>query len=418
MEKYLFFDGTSEDPRWYNASDFAMYWGEVITDGIIRKKNDALSLKPTSPSYLQVNVSKGHAIIDGHMYVNTDDLIMPVPNVSNNNMIRYDALMLRLNRELRTIRMFVVSGVESTVDGTALADLPQPTRNSQIYEMMIATIKVQTSGIIVTDKRGDKELCPWVGSDILPNFDDSSLAELVQSVNEHENSPTIHVPFAQATLSGTTYNVTLPRVTKLTEGMGIAIKPNANSPSSAWLSVNGLAVGRMVKGNAVFVTTDDLISGYVYTFRYNGGLWVLQGTSVKLNDTVFSTSTTEAATANAVRQVNDRFTLPARINAVLATGWYSKPNMPGSGLTYYKDAFNIVHINGRVSRTDGNTSRRIATLPVGYRPSKYVEFQAGAWISSSGYIQIDTDGNIDVWLDSNTTSNTNVLINGSFPTTI
>ncbi|MEY2355914.1 hypothetical protein [Lysinibacillus capsici] len=107
------------------------------------------------------------------------------------------------------------------------------------------------------------------------------------------------------------------------------------------------------------------------------------------------------------------FHLPAPVNAVLATGWFVNA---GESLTYYKDGFGVVHVSGRVRRTDGNSSRRITTLPVGYRPAKAVQSQVTVGVTGSGYVDIDTSGNIDVWLDA--TANADALINATFTTTV
>lgn len=106
--------------------------------------------------------------------------------------------------------------------------------------------------------------------------------------------------------------------------------------------------------------------------------------------------------------------LPTPTNAVLAAGWTNSyaPNP----LRYYKDSFGIVRLNGRVRRADGNSSRLITTLPVGYRPLIQRESQVVVNIYNSGYVDIQTNGNIEVWLEG--TTNVTVNLDISFPTTI
>lgn len=97
----------------------------------------------------------------------------------------------------------------------------------------------------------------------------------------------------------------------------------------------------------------------------------------QLNDTLTSTSTVQAATANSVKQVNDKFKLPVAINAVLATGWTNNDSNH-MNLTYYKDTFGVVHLSGLVRRT-ASAGVTIMTLPVGYRPSKLM-----FWVTTVG----------------------------------
>lgn len=84
-----------------------------------------------------------------------------------------------------------------------------------------------------------------------------------------------------------------------------------------------------------------------------------------LSDSLTDANTSAAATANAVKQVNDKFTLPTRIDVVFNTGWSSPLGEPQ--LHYYKDAFGVVTIFGTVRRTPTG-SGSFATLPSGYRP--------------------------------------------------
>lgn len=160
--------------------------------------------------------------------------------------------------------------------------------------------------------------------------------------------------------------------------------------------------------NALSEAVDRVVSEHIGTKAT-----INQEGHVQLNDTLISSDTTQAATANAVKQINDKFKLSPPSNAVLAAGWYVNT---GEELAFYKDGFGIVHVYGRVRRIDGSTSRRVTTLPVGYRPTKAVQSQIGTSITGSGYIDIDTSGNIDVWLEG--TANINVLIDATFATTI
>ncbi|SPU38232.1 Uncharacterised protein [Lysinibacillus capsici] len=182
---------------------------------------------------------------------------------------------------------------------------------------------------------------------------------------------------------------------------------DANNPVASAILTSGIAKGAPDSGY-----------WYIFTFTYGGG----GGATPNMgqiaiaylnNGSRGSDMRTRYRFGGEWSAWSSSFHLPTPVNAVLATGWYVNT---GEALTYYKDGFGIVHVNGRVRRTDGNTSRRVTTLPVGYRPTKAVQSQVTVGITSSGYVDIDINGNIDVWLEGST--NVSVLIDASFPTTV
>lgn len=182
---------------------------------------------------------------------------------------------------------------------------------------------------------------------------------------------------------------------------------DANNPVASAILTSGIAKGAPDSGY-----------WYIFTFTYGGG----GGATPNMGQIAIAYLNNGSRGSDMRSRYkfggewstwSSSFHLPTPVNAVLATGWYVNT---GEALTYYKDGFGIVHVSGRVRRTDGNSSRRITTLPVGYRPAKAVQSQVGTSITGSGYVDIDTNGNIDVWLDG--TTNVNVLINATFTTTV
>lgn len=84
---------------------------------------------------------------------------------------------------------------------------------------------------------------------------------------------------AYASTTGTnSYAVTLnPAPTSLVEGMGIVIKVINAATGNCTLNVNGLGAKNIVKTDGTIVT--DLKSNAVYTLRYSGTAFILQGES-------------------------------------------------------------------------------------------------------------------------------------------
>ncbi|MED4922891.1 phage tail protein [Anoxybacillus geothermalis] len=127
---------------------------------------------------------------------------------------------------------------------------------------------------------------------------------------------------------------------------------------------------------------------------------------VQLNDTVSSTSTTQAATANAVKQVNDALaahsadtTNPHPIYAkkqqeawiapTLLNGW-GHVGFGTSTAGYMKDNFNFVHLKGSLWAGITSDNTILFTLPVGYRPLEDLTFPVFNASSSYANITIGT----------------------------
>ncbi|MGE7954805.1 hypothetical protein [Lysinibacillus xylanilyticus] len=102
--------------------------------------------------------------------------------------------------------------------------------------------------------------------------------------------------------------------------------------------------------------------------------------------------------------------LPASTDAVLGAGWSVRPIY---SLKYYKDAFGVVHLYGRVDRNGGGTL--ITTLPVGYRPLALFETGVTQGVTGHTYIEIFPDGRVNA--PNGVADNTNILIECSFRTT-
>lgn len=132
---------------------------------------------------------------------------------------------------------------------------------------------------------------------------------------------------------------------------------------------------------------------------------------VQLNDTLTSTSTTQAATANAVKRINDKF-IVRRTNAVLESGWINFENPDAQPLTYYKDAFGVVHLYGNVRKME--TLSLVTIMPVGYRPVGTREFIVQNGAVDVKPLFIYSDGKVQSYYND---KSTNIIIDVSYPTT-
>lgn len=81
--------------------------------------------------------------------------------------------------------------------------------------------------------------------------------------------------FGPTSGSTTAYTLTLdPAPASYEIGMAVSILMHATNTGNASLDVNGLGAKNLMNNNGTFVAT--LSIGMIYTFRYNGFIWVLQ----------------------------------------------------------------------------------------------------------------------------------------------
>ncbi|PUF85658.1 MULTISPECIES: phage tail protein [unclassified Geobacillus] len=160
-----FFNSAPGDPRTYQASDFADYFGSVLSTGLLHTDNiPALEVKCDGTD-LRTYVTPGKAIIQGYLYENTSNLYLdhalPEPTLD-----RIDRIVLRLDKrnQSRYIRLFVKQGTPS--ENPVPPDLQ---RDDFIYELSLAQIRVRANTSTLNpadliDERLDENLCGLVHS--------------------------------------------------------------------------------------------------------------------------------------------------------------------------------------------------------------------------------------------------------------
>ncbi|ANC77171.1 hypothetical protein ABE65_010305 [Fictibacillus phosphorivorans] len=160
-----FFNSAPGDLRTYQASDFADYFGNVLSSGLLHTDNiPALEVKCEGTD-LRTYVEAGKAIIDGYGYENTSDLYLThaLPEAT---LDRIDRIVLRLDKrnQSRFIKLFVLQG---TASATPVA--PTLQRDEFIYELSLAQIRVRANTSTLNpadliDERLDENLCGLVYS--------------------------------------------------------------------------------------------------------------------------------------------------------------------------------------------------------------------------------------------------------------
>ncbi|MEG0694156.1 MAG: hypothetical protein RR440_00275 [Erysipelotrichaceae bacterium] len=160
-EIFQFFNSTQYQSRNYNAEDFSEMFSTFIQTGLIHvDKAPFLSVLPSNES-LQVVLTNGTAMIEGHLYKNTEDKLFPIEPLES-SFERIDRLVIRCDNreEYKHIKAFIIKGLPSLN--------PAPTdvvRTNDVYELSLAQIKVKADNSIeLIDERFDTSVCGLASS--------------------------------------------------------------------------------------------------------------------------------------------------------------------------------------------------------------------------------------------------------------
>ncbi|WP_276532120.1 tail fiber protein, partial [Heyndrickxia oleronia] len=367
-EKFMFFDPTidanGKKDREYNAQGFTDYFKSLVTTGLMKRAGNELKVTANGSNMI-TEIDTGIAFIEGRFYENDSKLSL-THDTETLGKSRIDRIVVRLdlNTESRFVKAFIKKGVPAVVPVA-----PALQRDQFIYEISLAQVKViggQTyiNANEVVDERGKTDICPWAGSKILPNFDNATLEEHIHDYKEH-------IPYAVTTGTNQLYQITLDGINELYEGLSLAIKLHEAIGLAARLKINNLEEKTIVYPNLTTAVTGDFAKNAIITLRYNGAQFVVQGGAsildattgrkgiVKLNDSLNSTSTTEAATPNAVKQAYDKGNSAYNQLNGLSVKIGSGGNLSSYGVAIGNNVFangsNAAAV-GRASNASGNES--------------------------------------------------------------
>jgi hypothetical protein len=162
MQRSGFFNSVGGD-RIYDATDFAAYFGDLVSNGIFdNPQSDVLSVTAAATG-LRVNVAPGSGWINGYHYRSDAQEVISL-ETADGTYTRYDRIVLRLNVQNRNVLLGYVKGVPA-----AAPSPPALTRNANIWELGLAVVTVGKAVISLTnndvrDTRLDTTLCGLVNS--------------------------------------------------------------------------------------------------------------------------------------------------------------------------------------------------------------------------------------------------------------
>jgi hypothetical protein len=106
----------------------------------------------------------------------------------------------------------------------------------------------------------------------------AAINEVLQSLNTHKADYTKQIPFATTGGSVNAYTVsTDPALPSLAVGVAITAKFHAQNTGAATLNWNGKGAKPIKKANGTNVASGNLKANGVYTLRYDGSSFILQG---------------------------------------------------------------------------------------------------------------------------------------------
>jgi len=74
--------------------------------------------------------------------------------------------------------------------------------------------------------------------------------------------------------------------------------------------------------------------------------------------------------------------------------WEPAQSAADEGVSFYKDPWGIVHLQGNAANSNGAHEGTIFTLPAGYRPAKIIYFSVYGSGGSAAYVQVASDGTV------------------------
>jgi len=328
-----FFNSVNGD-RKYDARRFAEYFASFIGNGVF--PNPSTNLQVIANNDMTVTIKEGKAWINGFILVNDNDYILEI-GPADGLLSRIDRVVLRYDVVDREIRLevkrgaFTSSPVAQTLQRDAdayelgIADIRVNAGSISITQANITDLRLNTEfcgivhgtvdqvdlttlynqytdGFKLKQQEFEQEFNTWFQTlqDVLDENTAASLLNMINSntdaintisqvtnqaisntnqvVNTHLADYTLQVPYGVDSGTANAKVVALnPPLTAYTEGIALSFKNNLANTTATSININGLGAKsiRDSKGNTL--TAGKLTAGSIYTLRYNGTNFILQG---------------------------------------------------------------------------------------------------------------------------------------------
>lgn len=115
-----------------------------------------------------------------------------------------------------------------------------------------------------------------IETDILQS--QQNIQSITDSFMSHETDYIMQIPYGGTTTNlSNAYSIANPAIDALIEGMAISIKINSTNTGTSTLDWSGTGAISIKKSDSTDVSSGDLVANSIYTLRYNGVNFILQG---------------------------------------------------------------------------------------------------------------------------------------------
>lgn len=369
-EIFKFFNSAPGDERWHYASDFADYFGSVLSSGLISNGDLPVGLQVTvNAGTMTTSVNVGKALIKGYSYENTTPVKL-THSISEQTLDRIDRIVLRLDLKnaSRFIKVFVKEGV-SALEPIA----PTLQRDQYVYELSLAQIRIRknTSSLVVSDikdERANENLCGIVQSlitvptsvfeqqfnawfegskrDLTNEFhvwfetvkdylNDTAVGNVANKLVEHEMK-VMHVHWLDMTAGLNDMSVNYPEIHSYVNGLAISFVVSKKTSNPATININNLGAIPIV--NTAKEPQSELRENGVYSARYLNGNFILQGSIGDVDNTAQISNLQAVVGLTTAGTIKLNWKNPADlkykgVRILYKTGSY--PNNPTDGTVFY-----------------------------------------------------------------------------------
>ena len=153
MAEFMFPFLSVAGDRAYSDTDFAMFYNNIFTNGVIATVRDQLRVKETATPGMRVEILTGAILIQGRQYLLTEPKEMNItPGSSTSD--RTDLIVVQLDMLERKIKIVYKSSTTALI------------RNENYWEMALARIDVPRNATavynsMITDVRGNSDFCGY-----------------------------------------------------------------------------------------------------------------------------------------------------------------------------------------------------------------------------------------------------------------
>lgn len=238
------------------------------------------------------------------------------------------------------IQVSIASGIGETFNGTTINTITKTSDSFHYLYPALAsttyTIYLKNDGIFANSTDGSQAEGSLLIGTVSTNADKSvntivDKRPLVSGVGSelirHQADYTLQVPYAVATGTVNTYSAILnPAPSNLVNGLAVAVKIPVDSTGASTINVNGLGAKTIKKANGTNVT--NLKKDGIYTLRYDGVNFILQGEGASGNATASDLLSGKTATTDAGEIVGTipsktaQTYTPGTTNQVISAGQY------------------------------------------------------------------------------------------------